>query len=495
MPNLSGTPSLSNRKAQVGLVMGPILAGLLFVLLPSSLTPSARILAAILTWVVIFWITEPIPIPITALLGTALCVLTGLGSMKTVFAAYAHPIIFLFIGSFFLAEALVVHGLDRRFGLWLLSIKWVGSSPVRMCVAMGCTVMGLSMWISNTAAAAVMLPIVLGVLGTIRGSQDTQTGFDTGVLLLVAYGAGVGGVATIIGTPPNLIGVGLLAEQADISISFVEWFAIGLPLACIMFVLVGLVLLWLFPPPTTLSSSLSTFQDQRATSGQWSTGERNACIAFGLAVFLWILPGTLSVFLGMDHAVVLWFRHHLPKELVPIVASGLLFLLPIDFRQRIFTLSWKQAVNINWGTILLFGGGIAFGLLMVETTLANTIGEGLVGQFGVDSLWGLTAMAIFAGVVLTELASNTAAASMIVPVVIAIAQAAEVSPLPPTLGACMGASLAFVLPVSTPPNAIVYGTGLVPMTSMIRAGLILDVMGGIVIWVTLRVLCPLLGLT
>ena len=262
-----------------------------------------------------------------------------------------------------------------------------------------------------------------------------------------------------------------------------------------MFVLVGLVLLWLFPPPTTLSSSLSTFQDQRATSGQWSTGERNACIAFGLAVFLWILPGTLSVFLGMDHAVVLWFRHHLPKELVPIVASGLLFLLPIDFRQRIFTLSWKQAVNINWGTILLFGGGIAFGLLMVETTLANTIGKGLVGLFGVDSLWGLTAMAIFAGVVLTELASNTAAASMIVPVVIAIAQAAEVSPLPPTLGACMGASLAFVLPVSTPPNAIVYGTGLVPMTSMIRAGLILDVMGGIVIWGTLRVLCPLFGLT
>ena len=414
--------------------------------------------------------------------------------MKTVFSAYAHPIIFLFIGSFFLAEALVVHGLDRRFGLWLLSIQWVGSSPVRMYLALGCTVMILSMWISNTAAAAVMLPIALGVLSTIRDSQAPQTGFDTGLLLFIAYGAGVGGVATIIGTPPNLIGVGLLAEQADISISFVTWLVIGFPLACFMFVLVGFLLLWLFPPPATLSYSGSTFQDQRGISGQWSIGERNAGLAFALAVFLWILPGTLSAFLGMDHQVVLWFRHHLPKELVPILAAGLLFLLPVDLSQRIFTLSWKQAVNINWGTILLFGGGIAFGQLMVETKLANTIGEGLVGMFGVDSLWGLTAMAIFSGVVLTELASNTAAASMIVPVVIAIAQAADVSPLPPTLGACMGASLAFVLPVSTPPNAIVYGTGRVPMTSMIRAGLILDLLGAIVIWVTLRVLCPLLGL-
>ena len=489
------TTHSTHKKAQVGLILGPILAGLLYWFLPSSVAPSARTLAAILTWVVTYWITEPIPIPITALLGSGLCVLTGLGSMKSVFSAYAHPIIFLFIGSFFLAEALVVHGLDRRFGLWIVSLKWVGSSPVRTFLALGCTVASLSMWISNTAAAALMLPIALGVLSTIRGPGEEPTGFDTGVLLLIAYGAGVGGVATIIGTPPNLIGVGLLAEQAAVSISFLTWIAIGLPLAIFMLGLVSLLLLWLYPLPTQLLHSMTTIQDQRASLGQWSRGERHACLAFGVAVFLWIVPSIISVFLGTDHELVLWFTHHLPKELVPIVAAGLLFVLPIDLGQRAFTLSWKQAVNINWGTILLFGGGIAFGQLMVKTGLAQSVGEGLVGLFGVDSLWGLTAMAIFAGIVMTELASNTAAASMIVPVVIAIAQAAEVSPLPPTLGACMGASLAFVLPVSTPPNAIVYGTGRVPITSMIRAGLMLDLVGGIAIWMTLRALCPLFGLS
>ena len=485
----------NHRKERIGLIIGPILAGLMYVFLPDSLTPSARTLAAILTWVVVYWITEPIPIPITALLGTGLCVLTGLGSMKSVFSAYAHPIIFLFIGSFFLAKALTVHGLDKRFGIWLLSLRWVGMRPARIFIAMGCAVAALSMWISNTAAAALMLPIALGVLTTIRGSEEGPTKFDTGFLLLVAYGASVGGVATIIGTPPNLIGVALLSEQANIDISFGTWLVLGLPVGVFMLGVVSLYLLKLSQPPSTISDSGAMLEKQRARLGQWSRGERNAFLGFSIAVVLWIVPGILSASLGTDHAVVSWLKLHLPKELVPIIAAGLLFLLPIDFRQRTFTLTWKQAVNINWGTILLFGGGIAFGHLMVKTELAYTIGEGLVGLFGVQSVWGITAVAIVAAILLTELASNTASASMIVPVVIAIAHAADVSPLPPTLGACMGASLAFVLPVSTPPNAIVYGTGYIPINSMIRAGLVLDILGGIVIWVTLRLLCPLIGLS
>ena len=295
----------------------------MYALLPDSLTPSARTLAAILTWVVVYWITEPIPIPITALLGTALCVLMGLGSMKSVFSAYAHPIIFLFIGSFFLAEALTVHGLDRRFGLWLLSLKWVGMHPVRIFIAMGCAVAGLSMWISNTAAAALMLPIALGVLTTIRESHEGESKFDTGFLLLVAYGSGVGGVATIIGTPPNLIGVALLSEQAGINISFGTWLALGLPLGLMMLVVVSLYLLWLSPAPSTTHGSGTMLQDQRASLGQWSAGERNACVGFGLAVILWLIPGILSASLGREHAVVTWIQLHLPKELVPILAAGL----------------------------------------------------------------------------------------------------------------------------------------------------------------------------
>ena len=492
-PQTSGQP-IHRWKPHLGLIAGPIVAGILYFLLPASLSPPERTLSAILIWVVVYWITEPIPVPVTALLGCGLCVLTGLGSMKNVFSAYAHPIIFLFIGSFFLAEGLITHGLDRRFGLWLLSLKWVGAQPVRISLAMGGAVACLSMWISNTAAAALMLPIAMGILTTIRGAQAKTTGYEVGFLLILGYGAGIGGVATVIGTPPNLIGVGLLAEQAEISISFVTWLAIGLPLAGLMLCVMFALLLWIHPLPSTLPHFLSNLQAERAKLASWSRGEQNAFFAFSVAVILWILPGLLSAWFGSDHKAVIWLNLHLPKELVPVLAAGLLFVLPIDTENNTFTLSWKQAININWGTILLFGGGIAFGQLMVQTQLANTVGEGLVGSLGVHSLWGLTALSILAAIILTELASNTAAASMLVPVIIAIAQSAGLSPIPPTLGACMGASLAFVLPVSTPPNAIVYGTGLVPITSMVRAGLLLDLLGGIVVWGTLRIMCPILGL-
>ena len=203
----------------------------------------------------------------------------------------------------------------------------------------------------------------------------------------------------------------------------------------------------------------------------------------------------LAIILGQDAELVLWLNARIPKEIAPVIAAGLLFILPVNFRAGKYTLTWAQAKNINWGTILLFGGGLAFGHLMVETGLAKIIGQGLVRIFGGETLWSLTAVAIGAALVLTEIASNTASASMLVPVVIAIAQAAGVSPVPPVLGVCLAASLAFVLPVSTPPNAIVYGTGLVPIQNMLRAGILLDILGALFVWMTLWLLCPLLGLT
>lgn len=220
----------------------------------------------------------------------------------------------------------------------------------------------------------------------------------------------------------------------------------------------------------------------------------NACVAFGVAAFLWVAPGLLSAVDGPDNAVVVWIESHLPNELVALLAAGLLFVLPTDLRNGRFTLSWKEATNINWGIILLFGGGLAFGDLMMKTGLSDAIGEGFVTFFGVKTVWGLTAIAILSGVIVSELASNTASASLLIPVIIAIAQAAGVSAVPPALGACLGASLGFALPVSTPPNAIVYGTGLIPMRSMILAGLLFDLLGAILIWITLRILCPAIGL-
>jgi sodium-dependent dicarboxylate transporter 2/3/5 len=479
---------------QFGLLAAPLLAGLMFFLLPASLPGSARILATILTWVVVMWISEPIPLPITALLGCGLCVLAGLGTMKSVFSAFAHPIIFLFIGSFFIAEALSVHGLDRRFGHWLLSRRWVGSNPIRIMMALSLAVAGMSMWISNTAATAVMLPIALGVLRALRHSNPNLGTFETGFLLCLAYGAGIGGVATLIGTPPNLIGVGLLAQQANITISFDQWLLIGLPLAGVMVLVMFTLLYWLHAPPSNSSlCEVSAFLKSSASTS-WTRGEQYTLGVFLLAVILWIFPAILSIWFEADHEVVRWVHSHLPKELVPIFASGLLFLLPLNIRQGTFTLSWKEALNIHWGTILLFGGGIAFGELMVKTELAHAIGQGMVDLFDIRSVWSLTAVAILTALLLTELASNTAAASMIVPVLIAIAHTANFSPVPPVLAACMAASLAFVLPVSTPPNAIVYGTGKIPILRMVQAGLLLDVIGGVLIWCALRMLGPLAGI-
>jgi sodium-dependent dicarboxylate transporter 2/3/5 len=264
-------------------------------------------------------------------------------------------------------------------------------------------------------------------------------------------------------------------------------------LALVMLLCAWFLLLWRNPPHAAEAAHAAEEISLRGTA-VWTQGQINACLAFGVAVVLWIVPGVLEALLGTEHSVIVWLNTHLPNELVALLAAGLLFVLPTDLQAGVFTLNWKQASNINWGIILLFGGGLAFGELMTKTGLSDAIGTGFVTVFGTSDLWSLTAVAILAGVLISELASNTASAAMLVPLVIAIAQADGVSPVVPALGVCLGASLGFALPVSTPPNAIVYGTGLIPMQSMIRTGVIFDLIGAILIWVILRIVCPLVGL-
>jgi sodium-dependent dicarboxylate transporter 2/3/5 len=220
----------------------------------------------------------------------------------------------------------------------------------------------------------------------------------------------------------------------------------------------------------------------------------NTLVAFGFAVFLWMLPGVLAVFGLEDAPISDWLDARLPEASVAVVAALLLFVLPVRLREGEFTLSWAEAVKIDWGTILLFGGGLTLGTLMFETGVAGAMGEAFAAQLGTSSLWGFTFTAIAVGIVMSETTSNTAAANMVIPVVIAIAQASDLNPIPPALGAVFGASFGFMLPVSTPPNAIVYGSGLIPIPKMMRAGVVFDVLGLFIIWSGLRVMCPLLGL-
>jgi sodium-dependent dicarboxylate transporter 2/3/5 len=231
-----------------------------------------------------------------------------------------------------------------------------------------------------------------------------------------------------------------------------------------------------------------------ARLGSWKRGEKNALIAFLVAVTLWIIPGFLAVLFGTQSAPAQFYNSRIPESSAALLAALLLFLLPIDWKKREFTISWKEAVQIDWGTLLLFGGGLSLGELMFKTKLAEAIGEGILEKAGIHSVWGLTLAAIYISIFVSEATSNTASANMVVPVIISVSLAAGINPLPAALGATLGASWGFMLPVSTPPNAIVYGSGMVPITRMLRAGLIFDILGGLLLWLGLRLLLPLVGL-
>jgi sodium-dependent dicarboxylate transporter 2/3/5 len=479
-------------RARVGIVLGPLLGLALYAFPPFDVAPSAQILMGIMAWVGIYWITEPIPIPVTALLGVTACVVLGIAPAKEAFAPFGHPVIFLLLGSFLLAQAMMVHGVDRRVALWFLSRPTINRSPARILVAFGAITAFLSMWVSNTAATAMMYPIALGILASLRrAGVRTAGGYGTGVLLMIAYAASVGGIGTLIGTPTNLIGAGIILDQLSIKLSFLDWMAFGVPILCVSFLaLAGLLLLYHRPPKADTAAFAKMIARERHELGPWRRGEVNAAIAFGVAVSLWVLPGAVGLIFGVEGSHARWVEHHLPEGIVALLAAGLLFLLPVDYRSGEVTLSWADAVRIDWGTIVLFGGGLALSNLMFQTGLSAALGKAFMQAFQVETRWGLTLMAIAMGVLMSELASNTASAGMVVPLAIAIAQSAGIDPFMPAMGACLGASFGFMLPISTPPNAIVYASGLIPVIKMIRAGIIFDLLGIVLIWGMLRLVGP-----
>jgi sodium-dependent dicarboxylate transporter 2/3/5 len=449
-------------------------------------------MAAVCAFVMVWWVTEAIPIPATALAGSALTVVLGIAGAQEALAPFASPTIFLFIGSFMLAQAISAHHLDRRLASGLLSMPGVRGHFARVRIALACLTMVLSAWMSNTATTAMLLPMVIGILATAEpgGSRPAHT---RGFLLTIAYAASIGGMATPVGSPPNLITIGLLDRLAGVRIDFLTWMLIAVPITAAMGLATLAISTWLFtrghqphPAPTPAAAE----QEERQP---WTMGQRNCVFAFLVAVVLWILPGAVAFAGFREESWARTLSSRLDEGVVAVVAAGLLFVLPADWARRRFTLDWATASRIDWGTILLFGGGLSLGRLMFETGLAEHVGSGLVAVSGAESLWSVTAMSAAVAILLTEVTSNTAAANMLIPVIVTICRTAGLDPVPPALGAGLGASLAFMLPISTPPNAIVYGTGLVPVTAMIRFGVVLDLVGFVIVVAGLRVLCPLFG--
>jgi sodium-dependent dicarboxylate transporter 2/3/5 len=476
-------PSGLPRHRLIGMAAGPLAAAALVASpAPDGLSQAGWWIAACGLWMAVWWMTEAVPLAATALLPLILFPLFGVRGIAAVAPSYAHPLIFLFLGGFMLARAMHVWRLDRRLALTVL--RFAGSSPRGMIGGIMAVTAFLSMWVSNTATAMVMLPIGLSIIATVPGqkapkdhtpgqAREHTDSMAPALLLGIAYAATIGGMGTIIGTPPNALFAAFMADSYGIEIGFLRWMLIGVPLVLVLLPIAWLVL-------TRLAfrvggrDSLETeaaIGERLAGLGAISRAERMVAGLMLLVALAWIFRPLLAVALPF-----------LPLSDAGIAMTGalLLFLLPAGQGSGRTLLSWRQALGIRWDVLILFGGGLALAAAMGESDLAGWIGTRLAGLRALPMillLLALGALIVFVG----ELASNTAMAAVFLPVAGATAlgmgEPAFVLALPVALFATLG----FMLPVATPPNAIVFGSGAVEMRHMLRAGAVLDVVGIVVV--------------
>ncbi len=485
----------NRRRRTAGLFLAPaVFLAILFAPLP--LPPAAQRMAAIMGLVIVLWLTEALPLAITAILGPCLAVVFGIATGREALAPFADPIIFLFIGGFMLAQAMFVHGVDRRIAYTALAMPGVGTSAFRILLVYGGVCTALSMWISNTATTAMMFPIGLSIIAHLwrtSGDKAMVRRYALAMMLITSFGPSIGGMGTPVGTPPNLIGIGMLEKIVGQEISFFSWMALGVPIVIVLFGYLILQFYWSSVRGFAVAEgSTELVRRELARLGKQTAGQRNVLIAFGLTILLWIAPGVLAIAGADQTAFARAYDARMPEGVAAMVGACLLFVLPVDWRERRFTLTWDEAIKIDWGITLLYGGGLALGSMTFSTGLAQAIGEGVTSWLPSQSTLALTVLFTAAAIIVSEAASNTASANMIIPIAIAVSQAAGVRPIEPVLGATLGASMGFMMPVSTAPNAIVYSSGYVPIGQMMRHGVLLDIVAFVVIVITVMTLGPLL---
>lgn len=481
---------------RAGFILAP-LAFLIIFFAPLNLKPEAHNLAAVISVIIILWICESLPMPVTALIGAALCILLKVADARTVFAPFADPLMFLFIGSFIIARAIFLHDLDKRFAYGVLSLKAIGARPSRILFAFGAVTAFISAWISNTATTAMMFAIGMSIIAFLK-KQEAETGvkinenYATAMMLITSFSASIGGLATPIGTPPNVIGLGFIRQILKAEISFFEWMMIGVPVVVVLYLFLFLYLNYLAPAGVKeIRGSAEMIEREKQSLGKWTRGQKSTVIAFSVAVVLWIFSGLVALFAGDTSEIYKFVNSRLPEAVGAVVGAVLLFLLPGNLKHE-KAITWEEAVKIDWGVVLLYGGGFALGVLSFQTGLAEAMGKNLTALLPLNGEFGLLVASVLVAVILSETTSNTASANMVVPVVIAIAQSNGVNPLIPALGATFGSSLGFMLPVSTPCNAIVYGSGYIPLMKMVRYGILLDIFGAFIIIAVLTLLAPFL---
>ena len=449
--------------ATIGLWLGP--AWLLATLLlpgPDGMPDSAWRCLGIALLMATWWATEALPIPATSLLPLVVMPSLGINDIASVATSYANPIIYLFLGGFLLGIAMQRWQLHRRIALKVLLL--VGHQPRQQIAGFMIATGFLSMWVSNTATAIMMLPIGLSVVSLLEGGDPKEVArYATALLLAIAYSASIGGVATLIGTPPNALLAAYLAEDRGIDIGFAQWMMIGLPITLVMMVAAWW---WLTRRGFNLGSG-SEADDMVATElarlGRITKAERRVGSLFLLAAFAWVSRPFLN-----DLGLV-WLN----DTGIAIAAGILLFLLPSGERRGERLMVWEDAQQLPWGILLLFGGGLALAGAISGSGLATWIADQL-SLFGALPLLMLIGVVVLVIIFLTEVTSNTATAAAFLPLLGALALSLDISPLIITVPAAIAASCAFMMPVATPPNAIVFATGHMKIRSMIRAGFALN---------------------
>jgi len=483
--NLNENQFMKITKNRIGLILGP-LSFLLIILFyhPSGLSDSANAILASAIWIAIWWITEAIPIAVTALLPIVLFPLSGGMELSETTASYGHKYVFLYIGGFILAIAIEKWKLHKRIALSI--IKIVGTNVVNIILGFMIATAFLSMWISNTASAVMILPVGMAIISQLKDNpatiEDENLIFGKALMLSIAYSASIGGIATLIGTPPNLVFAGIIKETYHVEISFSQWFMFGFPIAVML-----LVLCWLYLTKVAFKFNQKTFpggsqeiRRQLKELGKISHEEKLVFIIFLLTAFAWI---TRSF-------IIKKFIPGIDDTIIAVIFAITLFIIPAKEKGKKL-MGWDDVIKLPWGIVLLFGGGMALALGFESSGLAVWIGQKMT-LLGSVPLIILLLILITSVNFLTEITSNLATTAMLLPVLVSLASGIGVHPYLLLVGATVAASCAFMLPVATPPNAVVFGSGYLNMGDMIKAGFWMNIASIILLTLFVYYLLPLL---
>ncbi len=468
---------------QVGFFLGPLLFLLLEFVLPSNLfSQNAIHVLAIAGWLVTWWISEAAPIPITALLPLVLFPALGVMTMTDAAIPYANPVIFLFMGGFMIALALEKHKLHERIALNLIRITGTSGNGIILGFTLATGI--LSMWISNTATALMMLPIALSVIDLLRQPQSEQgielskneKYFALGLMLSIGYSASIGGMATIIGTPPNVVFAGFMREFYQTDLEFGRWMLVGIPVSLLtLFSSYYIITRFLFPNKMKSVPGSELLITHRLNAlGKMKKEEKRVLIVFAITSFCWIFQNPLNSF--FDGKV-------LNDTNIAMTGGILMFLVPSNFSRSEFLLDWEYTKRLPYGILILFGGGICLAKGMEATGIVDLIGETVAAK-NTMSVWLLAGLLATIALFLTEIMSNVALVTIFIPVVFGIANGLGIDPLILGMPVTFAASCAFMFPISTPPNAIVFSSGHIAMKDMVRAGILLDIASLIIIILT-----------